>query len=67
MWKDYGKLAIGTYFSVYVVTLGSIFLSLDYDLFNAATFGIDPQTAIKKVVFSIATICHFFHIKISTY
>eukprot|EP01035_Chromulina_nebulosa_P017772 gene17772-23375_t len=45
----YGVVAIGTYFGLYVTTLGSIFLSLDYDLFNSASFGLDPNTAIKKV------------------
>mmetsp|Transcript_3823 Transcript_3823/g.3432 ORF Transcript_3823/g.3432 Transcript_3823/m.3432 type:complete len:222 (-) Transcript_3823:64-729(-) len=49
MWKKYGVVAIGTYFGLYVTTLGSIFLSLDYDLFNSASFGLDPNTAIKKV------------------
>jgi hypothetical protein len=53
MWKNYGKLAIGTYFGIYVTTLGSIFLSLDLDLFNAATFGLDPVYAVKKVFIHI--------------
>ena len=51
MWNDYGKVAIGTYLSVYIVTLSSIFFSLDYDLFSSTTFGVDPQAAIKKVVY----------------
>ena len=49
MWKNYGKLAIGTYLGVYITTLGSIFLALDFDVFNAATFGFDHAAAIAKV------------------
>jgi hypothetical protein len=49
MWKNYGKVAIGTYLSIYVMTLSSLFVSLDFDLFNAATFGFDPVGAIGKV------------------
>lgn len=49
MWQAYGVLAVGTYLSVYAGTLGSLFLALDYDIFNAATFGLDPVDAIKKV------------------
>lgn len=49
MWQAYGTLALGTYLGVYVGTLGSLFLALDYDIFNAATVGLDPVEAIKKV------------------
>jgi hypothetical protein len=49
MWKNYGKVAIGTYLSIYVMTLSSLFVSLDFDLFNAATFGFNPLQAIGKV------------------
>ena len=49
MWKKYGAVAIGTYLSVYLSTLGSIFLCLDYDVFNSSSFGLDPATAIQKV------------------
>jgi len=49
LWKKYGYVAIGTYLSIYVVTLSSIFLSLDFDLFNAGTFGFDPNAAVFKV------------------
>lgn len=49
MWKNYGKLAIGTYIGVYISTLGSIFFALDFDVFNAATFGFDHAAAIAKV------------------
>jgi len=48
MWKNYGKLAIGTYFTIYVTTLGSIFFALDFDVFNAAAVGLDPAYAINK-------------------
>lgn len=56
MWEAYGVIAVGTYLSVYVTTLGSLFLALDYDVFNAATVGLDPTYAIHMVsatVFSI--------------
>lgn len=49
MWKKYGVVAIGTYLFVYIATLSSIFVSLDYDIFNAATFGFDPAMAVQKV------------------
>lgn len=49
MWKNYGRLAIGTYIGVYIGTLGSIFFALDFDIFNAATFGFDHSAAIAKV------------------
>lgn len=51
MWKSYGILAVGTYLGVYIATLGSMFVALDFDIFNAATFGLDPATAIEKVGF----------------
>jgi Protein of unknown function (DUF1279) len=49
MMSKYGYVAIGTYLSVYLLTLGSIFTALDFDIFNAATFGLDPLHMIKKV------------------
>lgn len=49
MWKNYGAIAIGTYFGVYITTLSSIFLCVDLDIFNAASVGLDPINAIKKV------------------
>jgi hypothetical protein len=52
MWKAYGVLAVGTYFGVYVTTLGSLFFALDYDIFNAATVGLDPAYAISMVCFA---------------
>lgn len=52
MWKAYGVLAVGTYLGVYASTLGSLFLALDYDVFNAATVGLDPAYAIHMVKFS---------------
>lgn len=50
LWKSYGIIAVGTYMSVYVGTLGSVFLALDFDIFNAATFGMDPNYAVHKVI-----------------
>ena len=49
MWKTYGIIGIGTYLGIYVTTLGSIFLCIDFDVFNAASVGLDPAGAIKKV------------------
>jgi hypothetical protein len=49
MWKKYGVLAITTYFSIYVCTLGSIFFVLDFDIINASSVGFDPVETIKKV------------------
>lgn len=49
MWKNYGVVAVGTYLSLYVMTLGSIFTSLDFDLFSASSVGFDPVAAVKKV------------------
>lgn len=49
LWTQYGYVAVGTYLTIYVTTLGSIFVSMDNDLFNAAAIGIDPEAAVKKV------------------
>ena len=51
MWKNYGTVAISTYIGIYVTTLTSIFYCLDYDIFNAATFGMDPIAAVEKVTY----------------
>lgn len=54
LWKKYGIIAVCTYLSIYIGTLSSIFVSLEYDIFNAATFGLDPVYAISKVsIFSL--------------
>jgi hypothetical protein len=55
-------LAVGTYLGVYVTTLGSLFLALDYDIFNAATVGLDPVYAIHMfcdVVENVSGNTHF--------
>ena len=49
IWKNYGKIAIGTYVGVYVTTLGSLFFALDFNVYNATTFGLDHTAAIAKV------------------
>lgn len=49
LWKQYGMIAVGTYLTVYVSTLGSLFLAVDYDILNAASVGLDPVMAIEKV------------------
>lgn len=51
LWSKYGMVAVGTYLGIYVTTLGSIFVALDFDLFRASTFGIDPIESVKKVRF----------------
>ena len=61
MWKKYGKLAIVTYIGVYATTLGSIFFALDFDLFNAATFGFDHAAAITKVCDEIGHCINVLH------
>ena len=49
LWKNYGTVAVGSYLGLYIMTLGSIFLSLDYDIFRASTFGFSPEHAVLKV------------------
>jgi len=49
LWSSYGYVALGTYFGIYLATLSSIFLCLDYDIFNAASVGLDPAEAVNKV------------------
>lgn len=49
LWKNYGIVAIGTYAGIYVSVLSSVFFALEYDVFNAATFGFDPAAAVQKV------------------
>jgi hypothetical protein len=50
IWKSYGYVAAGTYFGIYVLTLSSMYLALDFDIFNAATFGLDGPSAVNKVL-----------------
>ena len=47
--KKYGPIFVVTYLGVYVSTLGLVFTALDMDLFNAATFGMDPVQAVEKL------------------
>jgi hypothetical protein len=49
MWKKYGYLFVGTYATVYVSTLGALFVALDLDILQAATFGFDAETSVLKV------------------
>jgi hypothetical protein len=49
LWKNYGIIAITTYFGIYGATLTTAFLCLDFDLFNASSVGLDPAYAIQKV------------------
>lgn len=49
LWKSYGYVAVGSYLGLYIATLTSIFLSLDFDIFHAETFGFKPEEAVLKV------------------
>ena len=49
LWKAYGYIAVGSYLGLYIVTLTSIYLSLDFDIFHAETFGFKPEEAVLKV------------------
>lgn len=49
LWKQYGMIAVGTYLTIYISTLGSLFLAVDYDILNAASVGLDPIMAVEKV------------------
>jgi hypothetical protein len=49
LWKDYGIVAITTYFSIYGFTLASFFFLLDFNLIHSSTVGLDPAWAIEKV------------------
>jgi hypothetical protein len=48
LWKNYGAIAICTYIGIYAGAMTSVFFALDYDIFNAATFGLDPHQAVEK-------------------
>jgi hypothetical protein len=48
--KKYGWTFVGTYLSIYVTTLGSIYLALDHDVFRASDFGLDAKSLTQKVV-----------------
>ena len=48
MGYKYGYISIGFYVSLYLTTLSSIFVALDFDLFRASTFGLDPIESVKK-------------------
>ena len=56
LWKKYGVLTVVTYLSVYASTLSGIFFALDFDLFNAATFGLDTTTLINMVLYDLVCI-----------
>lgn len=49
LWRKYGWLSVGTYLGIYASTLSGIFVSLEFDLFNAATFGLDTATLVDMV------------------
>lgn len=49
MWTKYGYVFIGTYLGIYGLTLSSILFCLDFDVFKAASVGMDPVESVKKV------------------
>jgi hypothetical protein len=49
LWRRYGYLTIATYLGLYGCTLGGIFMTFEYDVFNASTFGYDAASLIKTV------------------
>lgn len=49
LWNAYGYVAVASYLGIYIVTLSSIFFSLDFDVFHAETFGFKPEEAVLKV------------------
>jgi hypothetical protein len=51
--RKYGWTFVGTYLGLYVTTLGSVFVALNFDLFSAADFGFDAKVLTAKVVPSL--------------
>ncbi len=49
LWKKYGMIAVGTYLSVYAVTLGGLYFVLEFGVLKSITIGVDPIDAVKKV------------------
>lgn len=50
LWKKYGLFAVGTYFSFYFATLGTLFLLFDNDVITASLFGFENNEACIKAV-----------------
>lgn len=55
MAKAYGPVFIGFYLSLYVTTLGCMYVALDLDLFNAKTFDMDIESVLKRIAGMIET------------
>jgi hypothetical protein len=49
LWRQYGYVALGTYFTIYVTTLTSLFYAFDNDLLSAHSIGLSPEDVIEKV------------------
>lgn len=47
--KKYGWTFVGTYLGIYVTTLASVYLALDFDIFRASDFGFDAKSLTQKV------------------
>jgi hypothetical protein len=61
LWKDYGVVAITTYFSIYGLTLASFFFLLDFNLIHSSTVGLDPAWAIEKVSDFLSRLAYCFY------
>jgi len=49
LWKKYGIMFVASYFSVYFVTLTSVFVTLDFGLLNASSIGLEQAAVVSKV------------------
>jgi hypothetical protein len=54
---EYGTLALGTYFFIYVMTLSTIFFLVDTGVIG--TFGLDPTLALTKIIDTIERLLGF--------
>jgi len=50
LWRRYGWVAIGTYASLYVVTLGSVFAVFHFDVVEPELIVGDPRVAVEKII-----------------
>ena len=60
LWKTYGYVAVGSYLSIYIITLSSLFFALDFDIFHASTFGFRPEDAVHKVFNNLISISFYY-------
>uniref|UniRef100_A0A7S1XYK1 DUF1279 domain-containing protein n=1 Tax=Phaeomonas parva TaxID=124430 RepID=A0A7S1XYK1_9STRA len=50
MWRRYGYVAIGTYFSIYAATLGGAFSVFHFGIVDPEVIVGDPRVAIEKLI-----------------